>query len=448
MGEEQPKLSPLPWWPKPGSVGEQLSRLARIALWAIGGFLIFLGLWIVCEFALVLFGDGDDEAIRNVGLIFLAVVGAPFVLYRTWVAGKQAKTAEQQATLAEDRNFSDLFTKAVEQLGADKVVKRHAKDRDGNLAYDGNGVPVMEEVTEPNIEVRLGAIYALQRISRASEKDHIPVMETLCAYIREQSQSTPPLTFDEEMPDEKEQWGRWQRKIFGWRNDLPLPRVDIQTALTVVGQRSSARVQYEQRSLGEGYSPDLSGANLQRANFRSFKFDDANLSGAYLDGASFSFGSFRNSWFSGCSLIGAYFDGLSLQSAVFDSTNMLAVQAINVGFQQVRFSGSKIRMGSFIGCDLESSSLDHSDLVGASITGCDCKSTNFFRSNLWATRFREVENFSGEQLSDSFGGMETDVLDEDTPCRWPTQPLKSIGEMEKALKDWWDEEFREASGAL
>src|SRR3982751_6161439 len=36
----------------------------------------------------------------------------------------------------------------------------------------------------PNLEVRLGAIYALERIPRDSERDHWPIMEVLCAYVR------------------------------------------------------------------------------------------------------------------------------------------------------------------------------------------------------------------------------------------------------------------------
>jgi hypothetical protein len=43
----------------------------------------------------------------------------------------------------------------------------------------------VEEETVPNLEVRLGTIYALERIAEDSERDHIPIMETLCAYIRQ-----------------------------------------------------------------------------------------------------------------------------------------------------------------------------------------------------------------------------------------------------------------------
>ena len=35
--------------------------------------------------------------------------------------------------------------------------------------------------------IRLGGIYALERIARDSEKDHGPIMEVLTAYVREKA---------------------------------------------------------------------------------------------------------------------------------------------------------------------------------------------------------------------------------------------------------------------
>ena len=59
--------------------------------------------------------------------------------------------------LTEQGQVTDRFTKAIEQLGSDKL------------------------------DVRLGGIYALERIARDSAKDHPTVMEVLTAFIREHS---------------------------------------------------------------------------------------------------------------------------------------------------------------------------------------------------------------------------------------------------------------------
>src|SRR5215472_8488533 len=58
------------------------------------------------------------------------------------------------------RRITESFSKAVEQLGSDKL------------------------------EVRLGGIYALERISQESPRDYWTVMETLTAFVREGTQRT------------------------------------------------------------------------------------------------------------------------------------------------------------------------------------------------------------------------------------------------------------------
>ncbi|WP_156882833.1 hypothetical protein [Rhodovulum sp. P5] len=132
------------------------------------------------------------EAIRNIGLGLAALIGVPFLIWRSVVAQAQADTAQRQADLAEQGLITDRLTKAVEGLGAMKTVKRQRRDDDGILLYAKGGdgepdtaQPLIEEVTEPNIEVRIGAIYALERISKDSDRDHANIMEILCAYIRE-----------------------------------------------------------------------------------------------------------------------------------------------------------------------------------------------------------------------------------------------------------------------
>lgn len=68
-----------------------------------------------------------------------------------------AKAALKNAEAAQDKQITERFTKAVEQLGSD------------------------------NISIRLGGIYALERIANDSEKDHWTIMEVLTAFVREKA---------------------------------------------------------------------------------------------------------------------------------------------------------------------------------------------------------------------------------------------------------------------
>ena len=87
-------------------------------------------------------------------LTALATVGA---LYFTTTQTSEALQATQdQIGLSREGQLTDRFSKAVEQLGS--------KD---------------------SLEVRLGGIYAPERVARDSVRDHTTVMEVLSAYVRE-----------------------------------------------------------------------------------------------------------------------------------------------------------------------------------------------------------------------------------------------------------------------
>jgi len=139
------------------------------ALFLVGSFgvIIFLSA-VYTLMRTILFSNVIEESgdVRGLAFIIFGLIGLPFVIWRAIVT-------QGNLNRSKDRDYADLFTKAVEQLGATREVKRY----DEKLA---------REVTEIeyNTEVRLGSIYALERISQDSERDHIAVMETLAAYIR------------------------------------------------------------------------------------------------------------------------------------------------------------------------------------------------------------------------------------------------------------------------
>src|SRR5918994_5532670 len=64
--------------------------------------------------------------------------------------------------------ITERFTRAIEQLGATHDDK------------------------SKNLELRLGGIYALERIARESKEDHWSIMEVLTAYVRQHAPWRPP----------------------------------------------------------------------------------------------------------------------------------------------------------------------------------------------------------------------------------------------------------------
>lgn len=130
------------------------------------------------------------------------LVGAPLALIRVF-------TNERQTKATEEGLITDRINKAVEGLGAEKVVKAREfvalyKKKDGKRETDADGNPIpllrgdgtpqgrweTSEETKPNLEVRIGAIYALERIAEDSKRDRKTICLILAAYIRENCDNT------------------------------------------------------------------------------------------------------------------------------------------------------------------------------------------------------------------------------------------------------------------
>ena len=94
----------------------------------------------------------ENEARKTLTQIALAVFGL-IVLFLTWW---RLLVNDRNLRIIEQGHIMDRYTKAIAQLG---------KLEDG----------------KPNIEVRLGGIYALERLASDSPRDHWTIMEVLSA---------------------------------------------------------------------------------------------------------------------------------------------------------------------------------------------------------------------------------------------------------------------------
>lgn len=169
--------------------------------------------------------------------------------------------------VAQEGQIADRFTKAIEQLGS---------GRDGG----------------PNLEVRVGAIFALERIAKDSGRDYWPIMEVLTTYVRETAPWPPSATTAaSQFPQVR-------------------PRADVQAALTVIGRR---RARYRQ---GEEYALDLHGADLRGAALHYLHFEAARLYGSNLSNAHLVGSDLQGAWLYEADLAGADLTGADLRSVV------------------------------------------------------------------------------------------------------------------------------------
>jgi hypothetical protein len=200
-----------------------------------------------------------------------------------FAAGALVFTA-RNFTLSREGQVTDRYTKAVEQLGSDKL------------------------------DVRIGGIYALERVARDSARDHPTVMDVLTAFIREHSH--------EQWPPSDHPASRGQERS---------PRPDVQGALTVVGRRDPHR---DIRWI------DLRGADLT----------GADLTGAFLGGANLL----------GAHLARALLDGTNLAYA-----NLPTVNLTHAFLGGADLTGAYLNFADLTDANLGGANLDHAFLVGA-----------------------------------------------------------------------------------
>ncbi|MEM6489539.1 MAG: pentapeptide repeat-containing protein [Pseudomonadota bacterium] len=329
-------------------------------------------------------GERTDAYALGITLTALAAfAAAPLVLVRAFVAERQTRTAEQQRQIAlEQRQLTeqglvtDRLTKAVEQIGAEKTVRRQRTKANGTpqLKRDdkGNeipGEPVMEEVTVPNLEVRLGGLYALERISKDSEADHLTVMEILCAYARQN--------------------GEWREDIEATReareddpDAAPVPqppRVDVQTALTIIGRRPAHRLAFEQ---AQSYTCDLTRLTAPRADLTRAHLEGARLIGAHLAGARLVAAYLERARLNQAHLEGARLDRAHLEGAELYGAHLEGAELGGAHLEGARLGGAHLEGARLNGAHLEGARLIGAHLEGAKLYGAHLEGAWLFDADL------------------------------------------------------------------
>lgn len=318
------------------------------ALFGLGVFLI----WRLIELS---WSGNADESIRAASAALTAIAaifGAIFLCWRTVIAHWSARASQHQASIARETHLTTLFTKAVEFLGATRDVKRH----ETGLSVTGSTsqlASVPNSVTEPNIEVRLGAIYALERIAKDSERDHWPIMEVLCAYIRNPQNSGAPALPESGKAHNAE-----------WRKSIRSPRIDVQAALTVIGRRSPERIQYE---IVNGLRLNLERANLQDAVLSHGNFSRGLFKRASLDLARIDFAELESTNFWGASMDSATFQYCRLRNACFASSTLSHASIIHSSAQNCLFHKAYLYQTTFFQSNLDGARLFDTNLSQAAI---------------------------------------------------------------------------------
>lgn len=241
-----------------------------------------------------------DAALGRLLTLGAGALAAGALLY----TARNFTVSRRMFELAGQGQVADRYTRAIEQLGSEKL------------------------------DVRIGGIYALERIARDSARDHPTVVEVLVAFIREHSGEQWAPGSNEATSEDSTTLALLER-----RGPRPLPaagqhsaRPDVQAALTVIGRRDSIRDREPIR---------LANANLSHAILTGARLAGADLAGAYLTRAN---------------LAGADLTGADLTRA-------------------------DLRFARLTGASLAEARLAWADLTGADLTPLDLSGTDVTRAN-------------------------------------------------------------------
>jgi hypothetical protein len=198
--------------------------------------------------------DWRQTVTTLVGIVSVLLVAAG--LFYTNAANRT------QQQLTEQGQVTDRFGRAIDQLGSDKL------------------------------DVRLGGIYALERLMKDSRPDEPNILEVLSAYIRDHTRTSKGAG---ENPRHQ-------------ASDHALP-TDIQAALEVLGRRPDP-AHHHGINLSE---VDISGVGLNGEDFSGAFFSLADLHLAFITDTNFT----------GASLIGADLTGATLQGSDLTGADLL-----------------------------------------------------------------------------------------------------------------------------
>jgi uncharacterized protein YjbI with pentapeptide repeats len=229
---------------------------------------------------------------------------------------------------------TERFTRAVDQLGSEKL------------------------------DVRIGAVYALEQIARDSADLYWPIMEVLTAYLREHARAGPDVeksTDTEKLPADQQAIatviGRRRRE-----RDPAGQRLDLQ------GTRLPG-VRWVEAHLEGAF---LNGAHLDRANLSEAHLEGANLREAHLEGANLHWAhleeaSFFEAHLKGASLSGAHLEGATLIEAHLEGANL---------------SEAHLEGATLIEANLEGANLAEAHLEGAHLAEAHLKGTNLSEAHV------------------------------------------------------------------
>ncbi|MGW0994621.1 pentapeptide repeat-containing protein [Streptomyces sp. NPDC002520] len=256
------------------------------------------------------------NAVNNVRTTLLQALGGAVVLFGACATWRQLRVSQDGLSATREGNITDRFSRAVDQLGSDKL------------------------------DVRIGGIYALWRIADHSDRDHEAVVSIMAAYLRTHL-PWPPQDASVPVADVP----------INSVSPLETRAADAQTALTCLG------VLYEERR------PEW--LNVSLTDLRRADCDGLWLHGVNFDGACLEAASIYQANLSKASLIAA-----NLRHAELGTSILQQVRCLQADLRGARLVKADLRSADFTRADLREANLRKARAHDAVFAGADLRSAD------------------------------------------------------------------------
>ena len=314
-------------------------------------------------------GESGSTTIRNIALVAAGLIALPLAIWRGVVAERQASTAQQGL-------LNERYQKGAEMLGSEVL------------------------------SVRLGGIYALQRLAEEyPEHYHIQIKRLFCAFVR--------------LPTKDQSLEAGQVVIEP--GTLLGIRQDVAAVMQAIGCRAESQIALERKAdfrldlrgadltKAQFLGADLSNAmfhhsNLSGANFANMDLADSFLSYADLSRAQFHNVTFTRTHFWSANLSGAMLQDADLPGTAFHNANLSGTNLLRANLSGAIFEGAIVAKAWLELANLSGAGFLRADLSGARLVRADLSGAHFLDADLKKADISGA-NLSGVKLSD--GGLQT-----------------------------------------
>ncbi len=295
---------------------------------------IFLS-WVYWE---DLHGDQDSHSttVRNLGFVIGGIIAIVFAIWRSTVAERQAATAQQGL-------LNERYQKGAEMLGSNVL------------------------------SVRLGGIYALERLSAEyPEQYHIQIMKLFCAFVR--------------LPTKDQSLESGQVEIEP--GTLLGIRQDVEAVIHVVGSRAESRIVLERKA---SFSLDLRGVDLPKAQFLDANLSNAMFHDSNLSGTNFANTDLSDAFFTSADLSQARFYKVNFTKTSLSSVNLSGAMLEDEDLSRVVFHDANLSRANLHRANLSGTTFQDAIVVNAWLECADLSGAGFLRANLSGARFMKAD---------------------------------------------------------